>query len=40
MVDFVPGGVVPMHRENSLDLAIVIEGVFKLKLNSGEERVM
>ncbi|RYP04698.1 hypothetical protein DL765_010101 [Monosporascus sp. GIB2] len=40
MVDYAPGGVSPMHRVNSLDYAIVIEGVFKLALDSGEERIM
>lgn len=40
MIDFGPGGVSPMHRVNSLDYAIVIEGVFKMVLDSGEERIM
>ncbi|MCJ1327605.1 hypothetical protein MMC10_004276 [Thelotrema lepadinum] len=40
MVDFAPGGVSPMERVNSLDYAIVIEGVFKMILDSGEERIM
>jgi quercetin dioxygenase-like cupin family protein len=40
MIDFAPGGVSPMHRVNSLDYAIVLEGVFKMVLDSGEERVM
>jgi quercetin dioxygenase-like cupin family protein len=40
MIDFAPGGVSPMHRVNSLDYAVVIEGIFKLILDSGEERVM
>jgi hypothetical protein len=40
MIDFAPGGVSPMHRVQSLDYAIVIEGVFKMVLDSGEERIM
>lgn len=40
MIDFAPGGVSPMHRVNSLDYAVVIEGVFKMVLDSGEERIM
>ncbi|KAK8044424.1 hypothetical protein PG993_004448 [Apiospora rasikravindrae] len=40
MIDFAPGGVSPLHRVNSLDYAIVIEGVFRMVLDSGEERVM
>jgi quercetin dioxygenase-like cupin family protein len=40
MIDFAPGGVSPMHRVESLDYAIVIEGVFRMVLDSGEERIM
>ncbi|KAI5918415.1 hypothetical protein F4810DRAFT_692210 [Camillea tinctor] len=40
MIDFAPGAVSPMHRVNSLDYAIVLEGVFKMVLDSGEERIM
>lgn len=40
MIDFAPGGVSPMHRVNSIDYAIVIEGVFRMILDSGEERIM
>lgn len=29
-----------MHRVQSLDYAVVIEGVFKMVLDSGEERIM
>lgn len=29
-----------MHRLNSLDYAVVIEGVFRMILDSGEERIM
>lgn len=40
MIDFAPGGVSPLHRVSSLDYAVVIEGVFKMVLDSGEERIM
>ena len=40
MIDFAPGAVSPMHRVNSLDYAIVLEGVFRMVLDSGEERIM
>ncbi|OBR11653.1 Cupin [Colletotrichum higginsianum IMI 349063] len=40
MIDFGPGAVSPMHRVNSIDYAIVLEGVFKMILDSGEERIM
>lgn len=40
MVDFAPGGASPMQRVNGLDCAVVIEGVFRLILDSGEERTM
>ena len=40
MIDFAPGGVSPLHRVESLDYAVVIEGVFKMVLDSGEERIM
>ncbi|KAK8067436.1 cupin domain-containing protein [Apiospora saccharicola] len=40
MIDFGPGAASPMHRVNSLDYAVVIEGSFKLVLDSGEERLM
>ncbi|KAK6210527.1 hypothetical protein LQW54_006135 [Pestalotiopsis sp. IQ-011] len=40
MIDFAPGGVSPMHRVNSLDYVVVIEGVFRMILDSGEERIM
>ncbi|ETS86016.1 hypothetical protein PFICI_04041 [Pestalotiopsis fici W106-1] len=40
MIDFTPGSVLPIDRVNHLDSAVVIEGVFKLILDSGEERIM
>jgi hypothetical protein len=40
MIDFGPGAVSPMHRVNSIDYAIVLEGVFRMILDSGEERIM
>lgn len=40
MIDFAPGAISPLHRVSSLDYAIVIEGLFKLVLDSGEERIM
>src|SRR5262245_44407495 len=40
MIDFVPGGKLPMHRVQSLDYAVVIEGIFSVVLDSGEERVL
>lgn len=40
MIDFAPGGVSPMHRVNSIDYAVVIEGIFRMILDSGEERIM
>ncbi|KAK7906572.1 hypothetical protein PG985_016309 [Apiospora marii] len=40
MIDFGPGAASPLHRVNSLDYAVVIEGSFKLVLDSGEERLM
>lgn len=40
LIDFAPGCESPMHRVNSIDYAIVIEGVFKMLLDSGEERIM
>lgn len=40
MMDFGPNVLSPMHRAVSLDYGIVIEGEFKLILDSGEERIM
>ena len=40
MIDFGPGAASPLHRSVSVDYAVVIEGVFKFLLDSGEERIM
>ncbi|EED21263.1 conserved hypothetical protein [Talaromyces stipitatus ATCC 10500] len=40
MMDFAPNVLSPMHRAVSLDYGIVIEGEFKLILDSGEEKIM
>ncbi len=40
LIDFGPAVESPLHRAVSLDYGIVIEGLFKLKLDSGEERIM
>lgn len=40
LIDFAPGVESPLHRAVSLDYGVVIEGVFKMVLDSGEERIM
>lgn len=40
LIDFAPAVESPLHRAVSLDYGVVIEGVFKLVLDSGEERIM
>ncbi|KIA75784.1 hypothetical protein HK57_00398 [Aspergillus ustus] len=40
MIDFGPNVLSPMHRAVSLDYGIVLEGEFRLILDSGEERLM
>ena len=40
MMDFAPNVLSPMHRAVSLDYGIVIEGEFKLILDSGEEKIL
>ena len=40
LIDFGPGAESPLHRSVSLDYAVVIEGVFKLLLDSGESRIL
>ncbi|KAI1499774.1 hypothetical protein F5X99DRAFT_388573 [Biscogniauxia marginata] len=40
MIDFAPDVESPMHRAVSLDYGIVVEGTFKLILDSGEERIL
>lgn len=40
LIDFAPGVESPFHRTLSLDYGVVIEGVFELRLDSGESRLM
>ena len=40
MVDYPPGYTSPMHRTQSLDLGIVIEGEIELLLDGGETRLL
>ncbi|GAP88227.1 putative cupin domain-containing protein [Rosellinia necatrix] len=40
LIDFAPNSESPMHRVNSIDYAIVIEGIFEMILDSGEKRIM
>ncbi|OAG00262.1 uncharacterized protein CC84DRAFT_1102722 [Paraphaeosphaeria sporulosa] len=40
LIDFAPGVESPLHRAMSLDYGVVIEGTFKLTLDSGEKRIM
>lgn len=40
MIDFAPNVESPLHRAVSLDYGIVVEGVFKLVLDSGEEKIV
>ncbi|KAI1129657.1 hypothetical protein F5Y10DRAFT_290681 [Nemania abortiva] len=40
MIDFAPGVESPLHRAVSIDYGVVLEGVFELKLDSGESRIM
>ncbi|RAH42314.1 cupin domain-containing protein [Aspergillus brunneoviolaceus CBS 621.78] len=40
MIDFAPNVESPLHRAVSIDYGIVVEGEFKLILDSGEERIM
>lgn len=35
IVDFLPGGTSPMHRTNSIDYGIVLEGEIELELEDG-----
>ncbi|KAL3477603.1 hypothetical protein BJX99DRAFT_225812 [Aspergillus californicus] len=39
-IDFAPNVESPLHRAVSIDYGIVVEGEFKLILDSGEERIM
>jgi hypothetical protein len=40
MIDFGPNVESPLHRVISVDYGVVLEGEFKLILDSGEERIM
>lgn len=40
VVDFKPGACSPMHRSNSIDYGIVLEGELSLELDSGEVKVI
>jgi quercetin dioxygenase-like cupin family protein len=40
MVDFAPGGDALMHRTQSLDYGVVLEGSIELQLDSGETRTL
>lgn len=40
MIDFAPNVESPLHRAVSIDYGVVVEGTFKLILDSGEERIM
>lgn len=40
IVDMLPGRASPMHRTNSIDYGIVIEGEIELELDSGEKRTI
>lgn len=40
LIDFAPGHVSPLHRVRSIDYCVVIEGTFRLVLDSGEEKLM
>ena len=40
IVDMMPGGVSPMHRTNSIDYGIVLEGEIELELDDGAKRTV
>ena len=40
LVDFFPGKVSPMHRTNSIDYGIVLEGEIELELDNGETQTI
>jgi hypothetical protein len=40
MIDFGPNVKSPMHRAISIDYGIVVEGEFRITLDSGESRIM
>lgn len=40
IVDFAPGSKSPLHRTQSIDYGIVLEGEIELELDSGEKRTL
>lgn len=40
VVDMLPGRASPMHRTNSIDYGIVLEGEIELELDNGEKRTI
>ena len=40
LIDFAPGMESPIHRAMSIDYGVVIEGKFRLTLDSGESKIM
>lgn len=40
IVDFLPGGTSPMHRTNSIDYGIVLEGEIQLELEDGVKTIV
>ena len=40
IVDFLPGGTSPMHRTNSIDYGIVLEGEIELELEDGVKTIV
>ncbi len=40
IVDFLPGGTSPMHRTNSIDYGIVLEGEIELELEDGVKSII
>ena len=40
IVDMLPGGESPMHRTNSIDYGIVLDGEVELELDGGERRTI
>lgn len=40
IVDFIPGGVSPMHRTNSIDYGIVLAGEIELELEDGAKTIV
>ena len=40
VVDFLPGGMSPMHRTNSIDYGIILEGEIELELEDGAKTIV